>query len=74
MHKGQVVRHIHGTSGRAGESHFAAWGFWGRPLVERDESIRPTRVRRLREVIVSSNPVMRNRAKKLLPRLAMSYS
>ncbi len=38
-------------------------------LAERDESIRPTIVRRLQEVIASGSPAMANRAKKLLPRL-----
>ena len=39
-------------------------------LAERDESIRPTIVRRLREVIASGSPAMANRAQKLLPRLS----
>ena len=38
-------------------------------LAERDESIRPTIVRRLQEVIASGSPAMVNRAQKLLPRL-----
>ncbi len=38
-------------------------------LAERDESIRPTIVRRLQEVIVSGSPAMANRAQKLLHRL-----
>jgi len=38
-------------------------------LAERDESIRPTIVRKLQEIIESGSPAMANRAQKLLPRL-----
>jgi hypothetical protein len=38
-------------------------------LAERDESIRPTVVRRLQEVIASGSPAMTNRAQRLLRRL-----